>query len=733
METKTENHECCHHHDKPARPTTPEDLEKIFICPMHPEVRQKGPGNCPICGMALEPEEIDLNETENPELVDFTRRFKVCLGLSVPLLILAMSDMIPGQPVQHSLPHWLFAGLQMILATPVVAWGGAPFFQRAWESIKTRNLNMFTLIGIGTGVAYLYSVLATLFPGFLPETLKVHAGQVPLYFESAGVIITLVLLGQILELRARSQTGQAIKALLGLSPKTAIRIDPQGNESVVELSHVQVGDLLRVRPGEKVPVDGEIVEGKSSIDESMITGESMPVEKQAESLVTGGTVNGTGSFTMRTTRVGKDTLLSQIVKMVSQAQRSRAPIQKLADQVSSYFVPTVVLVAILSGLSWYFWGPEPALAYAILNSVAVLIIACPCALGLATPMSIMVGTGKGATHGVLIKNAEALEVLEKITTLVVDKTGTLTEGKPKLSKVLTLTGFDPSQVLACAAALEKSSEHPLASAIVAGAKENRIDLPKVTDFESITGMGVKGIVNGQLVIVGNQRLFEKFNVPPAELMTAAEELQIEGHGTMWVAIDSRPAAILGVKDPIKETTRPALEYFREKGIQVIMLTGDNRITAKSVANELKIDRFEAEVLPDQKHAIIQKLQKSGQVVAMAGDGINDAPALARADVGVAMGTGTDVAMESAGVTLVKGDLMGIARAHRLSRLTMRNIRQNLGFAFGYNTLGVPIAAGLLYPFFGVLLSPMLASLAMSLSSVSVIGNALRLRLSDLEV
>ncbi|MCB0392915.1 MAG: copper-translocating P-type ATPase [Bdellovibrionales bacterium] len=677
--------------------------------------------------MALEPEEVNLEDTENPELVDFTKRLKLSVLLSVPLLFLAMSDLIPGQPVQHALPHWLYSGLQLFLATPVVLWAGLPFFERGWASVKSRNFNMFTLIALGTGVAYLYSVVATLFPGLFPEDLKVHAGMVPLYFEAAAVITALVLVGQVLELRARSQTGNAIKALLGLAPKTARRIKSDGTEEDIPIENIHPGDQLRVRPGEKVPVDGEVVSGQSSVDESMITGEPIPVEKNFGSLVTGATVNGLGTFVMKATKVGADTLLSQIVKMVSQAQRSRAPIQKLADKVSSYFVPAVIFISVVTAIVWIVFGPEPALTYAILNSVAVLIIACPCALGLATPMSIMVGTGKGATHGVLIKNAESLETLEKIDTLVVDKTGTLTVGKPQLSQVIVVEGFSEGQVLELAASLEKVSEHPLAGAIIDGAKEKGLLSSEVSRFESITGMGLKGTVDESEVLVGNKKLLEKFGVEADQLIRIAEKLQSDGSGAMFVAIDNRPAGVIAVHDPIKETSKEAIAYFHNRGIKVVMLTGDNKLTAQVVAEKTGIDSFEADVLPSRKNEVIKQLQAQGKRVAMAGDGINDAPALAQADVGIAMGTGTDVAMESAGVTLVKGDLLGIVRAHKLSQQTMKNIRQNLFFAFVYNAFGVPVAAGLLYPFFGLLLSPMFASLAMSLSSVSVIGNALRLR------
>ena len=724
------NHDCCaSEHDTITKSSlvSAADEEKIHTCPMHPEIRQIGPGSCSICGMALEPEQVSLEESDNPELRDFTRRLKVSATLSIPLVILAMSDLIPGQPVQHNMPVWLNSGIQFLLATPVVLWGGLPFFERGWASLKSRNLNMFTLIAIGTGVAYIYSVIAAFFPGIFPETYRVHAGMVPLYFEAAAVITTLVLLGQVLELRARNQTGNAIKALLGLAPKTARKVSVDGSEEDILLEHILVGNQLRVRPGEKVPVDGEVLEGQSAVDESMITGEPMPVVKEVGSKVTGATVNRQGSFVMVATKVGADTLLSQIVRMVSQAQRSRAPIQKLADIVSSYFVPAVVLTAIVTAILWILWGPSPVLTYAILNSVAVLIIACPCALGLATPMSIMVGTGKGASHGVLIKNAEALETMERITTLVVDKTGTLTLGKPTLSEVKTVGEFTQDQILNLCASLENVSEHPLAQAIVDGAKEKNIKIESVSDFESITGMGLKGMVGEKEVLVGNKKLMNKFNIESSEIMSLATEFQEKGQGVILVAVNKVPAGVMIVQDPIKETSLEAISYFHQKGVEVIMLTGDNHLTAKHVALKTGIDRFEAEVLPEKKNEIIRKLQSEGKIVAMAGDGINDAPALAQAHVGIAMGTGTDVAMESAGVTLVKGDLLGIVRAHKLSQATMKNIRQNLFFAFFYNALGVPVAAGLLYPFFGFLLSPMLASLAMSLSSVSVIGNALRLR------
>lgn len=682
--------------------------------------------------MALEPEEISIHEEEDPELKNFSRRLKVSVALALPLLILAMSDLIPGQPVQHALPMWIYSGLQFLLSTPVVLWGGLPFFERGWRSITSRNLNMFTLIALGTGVAYVFSVVATFLPELFPESLRTHGGMPPLYYEAAAVITALVLLGQVLELRARKQTGNAIRALLGLAAKTARKIDASGREEDVPVEEISPGDLLRVRPGEKIPVDGVVTEGRSAVDESMLTGEPIPVEKELGSSVTGATINGTGSFIMKAQKVGADTMLSQIVKMVSEAQRSRAPIQKLVDQVSAIFVPAVLFIAILTAVAWYFLGPDPKLTHAIVNAVAVLIIACPCALGLATPMAIMVGTGKGATHGVLIKNAESLEQLGKITTLVVDKTGTLTIGKPTLILVKSVAGLRENELLLLAASLEKASEHPLASAIVSGAAQRDISLSAVTNFESFTGMGVRGQVDNHTILAGNQRLLEKFKVETSELVKLASDLQASGHGVLLIAVNSKPAGLIAVKDPIKESTKPAIPYFHSQGIEVVMVTGDNRKTAEVVARELGIDRIEAEVLPAQKSELIRKLQAEGKHVAMAGDGINDAPALAQANIGVAMGTGTDVAIESAGVTLVKGELNGIVRAHKLSRSTMANIRQNLIFAFGYNVLGVPIAAGVLYPFTGLLLSPMIASLAMSLSSVSVIANSLRLRKIDLE-
>lgn len=699
---------------------------QIYTCPMHPQIRQRGPGNCPICGMSLEPEVVTLEEQENPELKDFSRRLKICALLSLPLLFLAMSDLIPGQPVQRSFNPWLIVIIQFFLATPVVLWGGFPIFERGWNSLRTRNLNMFTLIALGTGVAYVYSVIATFFPNLFPKDFQMHGGQVAVYYEAAAVIITLVLLGQVLELKARERTENAIRALLELSPKEALKVNPDGSEALVPITEIMEGDKIRVRLGEKVPVDGTVLNGKSSIDESMITGEPIPVEKTEGSAVTGATVNGKGSFVMVAKRVGSNTVLARIVSMVSEAQRSRAPIQKLADTFSKYFVPAVVIISILTAIVWFYAGPEPSMTYAIVNMVAVLIIACPCALGLATPVAIMVGTGKGATKGVLIKNAEALEAMGTISTLIVDKTGTLTEGKPTLSKFIVLSGFSEEEVLSSAASLEKASEHPLAEAIVKGAINRGLEVPDASHFDSITGMGIIGEVNGKKVLIGNKKLLSSNGVNPDELSLKAEELQRYGGGAMLVAIDGKPAGVLGVEDPIKETSKEAIDYFHRNGIRVVMVTGDNAFTGNAVAKKLGIDEVKAEVLPDQKNKIVKEFQSQGQKVAMAGDGINDAPALAQADVGIAMGTGTDVAMESAAVTLVKGDIMGIERAHRLSQATMRNIKENLFFAFIYNILGIPLAAGVLYPFFGLLLNPMFASLAMSLSSVLVIVNSLRL-------
>jgi Cu+-exporting ATPase len=697
----------------------------IWTCPMHPQIRRNGPGQCPICGMALEPLEPSLEEGPNPELIDMSRRFWVSAALSIPLIVLALLPELFGWEL---LPMDLSMWVQLALATPVVLWGGWPFFERMWASLETRNLNMFTLIGLGVGVAFGYSLFATAAPQVFPDSLRTMGGRVPVYFEAAAVITTLVLLGQVLELRARSATGKAIRALLGLAPKTARRVNADGSEEDVQIEDVHVGDTLRVRPGEKVPVDGEVVEGHSSVDESMITGEPVPAEKTAGDKVTGATVNGTGSLLMRATRVGKDTMLSQIVQMVAEAQRSRAPIQKLADTVSGWFVPGVVLVSVATFIIWNLVGPEPRLAHAMVNAIAVLIIACPCALGLATPMSIMVGTGRGAQAGVLVKNAEALELMEKIDTLVVDKTGTLTLGKPKLVEVVTTTDFEEEQVLQLAASLERGSEHPLAAAIVEGAAERGIDLPETTDFESHTGKGVSGTVQGRKVALGNKVLLDELGVDPSSLETQADGFRAEGQGVMFVAIDGELAGLVVVADPIKESAVDAVQALRRAGIRLVMMTGDNRRTAEAVAHRVGgIDEVLAEVLPEQKQAKVEQLRKSGRKVAMAGDGINDAPALAAADVGIAMGTGTDVAMESAAVTLVKGDLGGIVRARRLSRAVMRNIRENLFFSFVFNADGVPLAAGVLYPTFGLLLSPIIAGAAMAFSSVAVIGNSLRLR------
>ena len=709
----------------------PKATKTEYVCPMHPEIVRDEPGSCPICGMALEPRTISLEEEVNPELVDMTRRFWISLVLAAPLVILAMAEMIPGQPVQRVLGANLIPWIQLVLATPVVLWGGWPFFQRGWASIVNRSLNMFTLIALGTGTAYVYSSVATLLPGIFPDSFRGPEGEVAVYFEAAAVITVLVLLGQVLELRARSQTSSAIKALLGLAPNTARVLREDGREEDVVLELVRPGDRIRIRPGEKVAVDGVILEGSSAVDESMITGEPIPVEKVVGNRVTGGTVNGTGMFVMRAERVGSETLLAQIVRMVSEAQRSRAPIQRLADVVSSYFVPLVVLAAVLAFIVWSLIGPEPRMAYALLAAVAVLIIACPCALGLATPMSIMVGTGRGATVGVLIKNAEALEILEKVDTVVVDKTGTLTEGRPRLSSVVTVAGLSETELLRLAASLERGSEHPLAAAIVASAQEKGIELSEAQGFRSLTGKGVTGNVGGRFVALGTRILLEEEpdidSSALHDLNGRADDLRRDGQTVMFVAVDGRPAGLLGVADPIKPSTPAAIQMLHEDGVRLVMVTGDSRLTAESVARKLGIDEVMAEVLPEGKGQVVKRLQAEGHRVAMAGDGINDAPALAQADVGIAMGTGTDVAMESAGVTLVKGDLRGIARARRLSVATMRNIRQNLFFAFIYNTLGVPVAAGVLYPLVGVLLSPIIASAAMTFSSVSVITNALRLR------
>ena len=692
---------------------------------MHPQIRRNSPGQCPICGMTLEPLEPTLDEEPSPELINMTRRFWVSAVLSLPLLLLAMGMELFGWNVT---PMRTAVWVQLALASPVVLWGGWPFFERFWVSLETRNLNMFTLIGLGIGVAYLYSLVAALVPQTFPASLRTMDGLVPVYFDAAAVITTLVLLGQVLELRARSATGNAIRALLGLAPKTARRVNSDGSEVDVPLEQVEVGQLLRVRPGEKVPGDGEVVEGHSSVDESMITGEPVPVEKTTGDKVTGATVNGTGSMLMRATRVGSETILSQIVRMVAEAQRSRAPIQALADKVSAWFVPGVVLVAVITFALWSILGPEPRLAHALVNAIAVLIIACPCALGLATPMSIMVGTGRGATAGVLVKNAEALELMEKIDTLVIDKTGTLTVGKPKLVEIVTAGDFDKDRLLKLAAALERGSEHPLAAAILAGAEERSSDLPQVTGFASHTGKGVTGTADGHAVALGNKALLGEVGADPRPLEQDADSYRAKGQGVMFVAVDGNLAGLLVVADPVKESAADAVRALHREHVRLVMMTGDNSRTAQAVAREVGgIDEVLAEVLPEQKQSKVEQLRREGRRVAMAGDGINDAPALAAADVGIAMGTGTDVAMESAAVTLLKGDLTGIVRARRLSRAVMRNIRENLFFSFVFNAAGVPIAAGVLYPWFGLLLSPIIAGAAMAFSSVTVIGNSLRLR------
>lgn len=699
----------------------------IYTCPMHPEIRQEGPGSCPICGMALEPETFSLDTGPDPEYIDMRRRFWVSAIFSIPLFIYAMGDLIPGRPFEGLFEPRMAQWLQFLLATPVVLWGAWPFFVRGVQSVKTMNLNMFTLIGLGVAVAYIFSVVATFLPNIFPDAFRGHDGGVAVYYEAAAVITTLVLLGQVLELKARGQTSSALRALLELAPPIALRVSVDGSEEEISLDQVQSGDSLRVRPGDKIPVDGTIAKGSSTIDQSMITGEPIPVAKAEGDDVTGGTVNQTGSFVMTAERVGKDTLLAKIVQMVAEAQRSRAPIQKLADTVAGMFVPAVVLIAIVTFIIWSIWGPHPALAYGLVNAVAVLIIACPCALGLATPMSIMVGTGKGAQNGILIKNAEALETLEKIDTIVVDKTGTLTEGKPKLVSVEPEKGFEGDEMLALVAAIEMASEHPLAAAIVSGAKEKGLSFQAASDFQSVTGEGVEASVKDKRVAIGNEKMMERRGATSADLIAKAQDGRSQGQTVMFVAVDGRPAGLIGVADPIKPTTAEAIKALHRANIRVVMLTGDAEATAQAVGKMIGIDEIHANVSPEDKHRVISELQAAGKRVAMAGDGINDAPALAKADVGIAMGTGTDVAMESAGITLVKGDLGGIAKARHLSQLTMGNIRQNLFFAFIYNGLGVPVAAGILYPWFGILLSPMIAAAAMSFSSVSVIGNALRLR------
>ncbi len=717
-----------------ARPAAPEPTGRaaprkgvIYTCPMHPEIRQEGPGNCPICGMALEPVGATAEEEPNPELIGMTRRFWIGTALTVPLVLLELGAHFPGLGLHTLISSRASLWLQFLLATPVVLWAGWPLLERGWRSFVNRSLNMFSLIALGVGVAYLFSIVATFLPGLFPAGFRNADGQVAVYYEAAAVITVLVLLGQVLELRAREQTGGAIRALLNLAPKTAHRIRADGGDEEVTLDAVHVGDRLRVRPGEGVPVDGEVLEGRGAVDESMVTGESMPVEKEPGAKVIGGTVNQTGALVMRADKVGSDTMLSRIVTMVAEAQRSRAPIQRMADVVSGYFVPAVIAAAVLSFAGWMVWGPQPAFSYALIAAVSVLIIACPCALGLATPMSIMVGVGKGATAGVLIKDAASLERFEKVDTLVVDKTGTLTEGKPKVTAVVPAAGIDEADLLSLAASLERSSEHPLAAAIVASAGERGLPLQEVADFDSVTGKGVAGTVGGRAVALGNAAMMRDRGVGLGDLEARADELRREGATALFAAVDGRPGGVIAVADPIKATTPHVLETLRGDGVRIVMLTGDNRTTAGAVARRLGIGEVEAEVLPDQKHQVVRRLRSEGRVVAMAGDGVNDAPALAEADVGVAMGTGTEVAIQSAGVTLVKGDLAGIARARMLSRATMRNIRQNLFLAFVYNVLGIPVAAGVFYPLFGWMLSPIVAAAAMALSSVSVIGNALRLR------
>jgi Cu+-exporting ATPase len=707
--------------EKAAAPAASE-----YTCPMHPEVRQIGPGSCPICGMALEPRTASA-EDESPELAEMTRRFWISAALTAPLLLLMIADMTPGRPAHGLLAGPAAAWLQMALATPVVLWGGWPFFARGWRSIVSRHLNMFTLIALGTGTAYLYSVVATLGPGAFPSSFRGHGGTIALYFEPAAVIVTLVLLGQVLELHARAQTSSAIRALLGLAPPTARRVRTDGSEAEIPLGEVRPGDRLRVRPGEKVPVDGVVVEGGSAVDESMVTGESMPVDKDEGAAVTGGTVNTTGSFVMEARRVGSDTLLAQIVRAVGEAQRSRAPIQRLADTVAGWFVPAVIVVAVATFVIWSRLGPEPRMAHALVNAVAVLIIACPCALGLATPMAVMVGTGRGASAGVLVRDAEALERFEKVGVLLVDKTGTLTEGRPSLLTVEALGGFVEADLLRLAATLERGSEHPLATAIVKGAEARAVVVGNPGAFESLTGRGARGVVDGHDVAVGNQRLLAELGIPPLDTAARVAALREEGQTVMYVVVDRRLAGLLGVADTVKPGAREAIASLRQEGLRVVMVTGDNATTARAVGRAVGIEEIVADVLPEQKVDAVRSYQARGERTAMAGDGVNDAPALAQADVGIAMGTGTDIAIESAAVTLVKGDLRGIVRARRLSRGTMRNIRQNLFFAFVYNALGVPVAAGIVYPFFGLLLSPMIASAAMTFSSVSVILNALRLR------
>jgi len=728
-EPKPEEHSCCHHEGggEGGHGTHKASTAPGFTCPMHPEVHQGGPGTCPECGMALEPETVPAKDAPNPELVDMTRRFWIGGLLAAPVVVLEMGGHIPGLGLEHLLPAQISIWLQAFFATPVVLWAGWPFFVRGWQSLVTRKLNMFTLIALGTGAAWAYSAVAALAPGIFPNNFRGPGGEVAVYFEAAAVIVVLVLLGQVLELRARAGTSTALQALLDLAPKIALRLNKAGEDEEVALDSVMAGDRLRVRPGDKVPVDGEVAEGKSVVDESMVTGESFPVTKQAGDAVIGGTLNGTGSFVMTAQRVGSETMLAQIVQLVAEAQRSRAPIQRLADVVAEYFVPAVVLAAVVAFVAWAVWGPPPAMSFALIAAVSVLIIACPCALGLATPMSIMVGVGRGAQAGILIKNAEALERFEKVDTLVVDKTGTLTEGRPMVTTVTTDGDGREDEILRLAASLERGSEHPLAAAIVEAARDKGLQLGTADDFQSVTGKGVTGRVEGATVALGNVKLLADLGIDSGSLEEVSEEHRSKGETIMFVALDGQVAGIIGVSDPVKESTPATLEALREEGVRIVMLTGDTLATARAVADRLGITDVEAEVLPQEKGAVVARLQQEGAVVAMAGDGVNDAPALAQADVGIAMGTGADVAIQSAGVTLIKGNLDGIVRARRLSRAAMGNIRQNLFFAFFYNALGVPVAAGALYPFTGILLNPIIAAAAMALSSVSVISNALRLR------
>jgi len=716
--------------DAPVPTLKTDNSDVLYTCPMHPEIVQRGPGTCPICGMALEPLAAGLHEEDDSELRSMQKRFWVGVALSIPLLAVSMGAMVQGSPLRNLSPSWL-AWIQLVLATPVVLWGGWPFFERGWASVVNRHLNMFTLIAMGTGTAYVYSVVATIAPGIFPQSFHMEGGSPAVYFEVSAIIVTLVLLGQVLELRARRQTSSAIRALLDLTPKTARRIRPDGSDEEIPLSDVHAGDRLRVRPGDAIPVDGIVEEGNSSVDESMITGESLPIFKSVGDRVIAGTINQSGSFVMRAEKLGADTLLAQIVRMVHEAQRSRAPIQSLADRISAYFVPAVLLVAVVTFLIWAVWGPEPRLAYALVNAVAVLIIACPCALGLATPMTIMVATGRGAQAGVLVKNASALEAMERVDTLVLDKTGTLTEGKPRVTQVIPTGGLSENELLRLAASLERSSEHPLAAAIVKSAEERGLRLESAVDFQSITGLGVIGRVAGQEIAIGNAALLQMRHVPDDSLRVLGDQLRNQGQTVVRVAIDEKLAGLIAISDPIKPSSREAVKSLLRSGLRLVMLTGDSHSTAEAVARELGIQDFEAEVLPAQKLEKIEKLKSQGHIVAMAGDGVNDAPAMALADVGIAMGTGTAVAIESADITLVKGDLRGIVRARKLSEKTMNNIRQNLFFAFVYNLLGVPVAAGVLYPFFGLLLQPVFAAAAMSFSSVSVIANALRLRRAKL--